>query len=136
MNDLKINLLINVDVLESQKMSINFDNNIVHIKTCEMKASINLHIRKNFYIKRIIRVKKTFTVYSETTNVFITYNEILSNDRNFLFESHCSENLSREDEVYTHIIDSFFFFVQVNNVIAKSIILSRRVKLNTVIEYN
>ena len=101
-----------------------------------MKTFINSYTKKNSYIKRIIRVKKTFTIYLKTTNVFIIYNEDLSNDKNFLFESHCSKNLSRENDVYTHIIDSFFFFVQVNNVIARSIILSRRVKLNTVIEYN
>ena len=117
-------------------MSINFDNNMIHIKICKMKTFINSHIKKNSHIKRIIRVKKTFTIYSKTTNVFITYNENLSNDKNFLFESHYSENLRRKNEIYAYIIDFSFFFVQINNVIAKSIILLRRVKLNIMIKYN
>ena len=108
-NDLKINLLIDIDVFKSQKISINFDNNIVYIKTYEIKTLINSHIKKDSHIKRIIRVKKTFIIYLKTTNVFITYNENLLNDRNFLFESYCSENLNRENEVYAHIIDFLFF---------------------------
>ena len=57
-NDLKINLLIDVDVFESQKMSINFDNNVVHIKICETKTFINSHIKKILILNVLFALKK------------------------------------------------------------------------------
>ena len=48
-------MLVDVDVLKSQKITLNFEHNIFIINSCEVTTTINLINCIKFYIKRIIR---------------------------------------------------------------------------------
>ena len=54
-NNLKTNIFVNIDVLKSQKITLNFEHNIFIINSCEVTTTINLINCIKFYIKRIIR---------------------------------------------------------------------------------
>ena len=137
-NDLKINIFIDVDVLTSQRMSLNFERYIFTIDNCEnIKIIIDSINRVKSHVKRIVRIRKTFIVqFDELTYMSMTHRDNLSNDKNFLFEFQCVEHLRHDDDVFAHIIDVLLFFVQIYNTTNSSIVLSRRVKLNFVIKYN
>ena len=136
-NDFKINMLVDVNVLKSQRMIVNFDHNILVIESCEIKIVIDSVSRVKSHFKRIIRNQKIFTIlFDELTKVSIIFHDDLSFDRDFFFESQCSKYLNQNDDVFAHIVDANLFFVQVHNIIDFSIILSRRVKLKSVIKYN
>ena len=136
-DDLKINMLVDVNVFKSQKMIVNFDHNILIIENCDVKIVIDSINRVKSHFKRIIRNQKIFTIlFDELTKVSIIFHDDLSFDRDFFFESQCSKYLNQNDDVFAHIVDANLFFVQIHNIIDFSIILSRRVKLKSVIKYN
>ena len=53
-NDLKINMLVDVNVLKSQKIIVNFDHNILTIDICDVKVVIDSINRVKLYFKHII----------------------------------------------------------------------------------
>lgn len=137
-NNFKINLLLEIDVLESQKMILDFDKHLVKIDVYQdFTTLINVINKANSHIKRIIRARKTFIVQLRTiVNVLIIYHNELLNDKNFLFESQCSKYLEHDDEVFAHIMNASLFFIQIHNAIEALVILLRRARLDIVIEYN
>ena len=137
-DDLKTNMLIDVDVLASQRMSLNFERYIFIIDNCEnIKTIINSINRVKSHVKKTIRIQKTFIVqFDELIYVSITFRDDLSNNKKNFFESQCVEHLSHDDDVFAHIIDVSLFFVQIYNATNSSIVLSRRVKLSFVMKYN
>ena len=88
-------------------------------------------------MKRIIRNQKVYIVlFNEIIKISMIFNDDLSIDRNFLFESQCNAYLNQNDDVFVYIIDANMFFVQVHNTSNSSIILSRRARLNLIMKYN
>ena len=75
-------------------------------------------------------------MFNKLIKILIIYYNALSNNCNFLFESYCQYNLNYNKKIYAYIINNNFFKMLVRNVIIKLITLTRRVKLNTIIEYN
>ena len=137
-NDFKINIFIDVDVLTLQRINLNFERYTFTIDNCEnIKIIIDSINRVKSHIKRIVRVRKIFIVqFDELTLVSMTYQNDLSNDKIFLFESQCVEHLRHDDDVFVHIIDVLLIFIQIYNTTNSSIVSSRRVKLNFLIKYN
>ena len=48
-------MFVNVNVLKSQKITLNFEHNIFIINSCKITTTINSINRVKFYIKHIIR---------------------------------------------------------------------------------
>ena len=93
--------------------------------------------RQKTEIKRIIRVKDIVIVSIKVIiNVSISYNENLPFDRDFLFESQCAEYLDDDDDVLTHIVDVEFHHVMIKNIINYVVQLSKRTRLDSIIEFN
>lgn len=67
--------------------------------------------------------------------ISIDYHNNLFNDRDFLFESQCVHELKNENEVFVYIMNSSFSFMQLRNAITRSIILLKRARLKSMIEY-
>lgn len=62
-NNLKINLFIEINMLKLQKIILNFDYYLVRINVCiNFIVFINVINRTNLYIKRIIRIRKIFII--------------------------------------------------------------------------
>ena len=68
--------------------------------------------------------------------IFVNFDDYLFNDRNFLFESQCQYDFDFENEMYIHVVDVNLSRILMRNTINLSIILTRRIKLDTIIEYN
>ena len=68
--------------------------------------------------------------------MFVNFHDYLFNDRDFLFESQCQYDFDFENEIYTHVVDVNLSRILMRNTINLSIILTRRIKLDTIIEYN
>ena len=112
MNKLDVNMLIDVNVLKSQKMTLNFDINKFIINNCDVQANIDSIIRFKLYLKRIIRNQKVYIVlFDEIVKIPVTFSDDLSVDRNFLFEFQCNEYLNQNDDVFVHIMNVNLFFV-------------------------
>ena len=111
-DDLKANILVNVDVLKLQKIILNFEHNIFIINNYNITTTINLINRDKLYIKRIIRNQKTFIVlFNELIKILIIFQDDLSNDKNFLFKFQCFVYLNQNESVYAYIINLNLLFI-------------------------
>ena len=141
-NDLIVNLLFVTDVIISQQIILNFKNRVIYINICNVTVFIDVVTRKNLNIKRTMRMRKIFVViFNQTANVSIIYQRFnrktyLFKDRKYFFESQCSQYLNDENDMFVHLIDLFFFFVQVHNISSYSVKLFKQVKLRTFVEYD
>ena len=62
-NDFNINLLIENDILISKNMIVDLNRRKLIINNCEnLKISIKMKARKNFYVRRIIRARQTYII--------------------------------------------------------------------------
>ena len=66
----------------------------------------------------------------------MSYNENLSIDRNFLFESQCAKYLNDDDDVLIHIFDVEFHHVIIKNIINYVVQLFKRIRFDSIIEFN
>ena len=98
-DDLKTNILIDIDVIKLQKMNLFFVNNTLIIDVCKnLKISIDMIIKTNLNIRRTIRAQHVSIIFSHfSIKITIIYQKIdkqhdrLSNDRDYLFEFQCSK---------------------------------------------
>ena len=94
-NNFDVNMFIEINVLKSQKMTLNFNSNKFIINNCDVQIDINSIIRFKSNVKRIIRNQKIYIVLSnEIIKILVIFNNDLSNDRNFLFEFRCNQYLN------------------------------------------
>ena len=95
------------------------------------------HCEKNVDQKRIIRFKINFKISIEIiVQMSISYHDNLSNDRDFFFEFQCNQFLDLNENVFVHIVDAFLNHVMIRNIIQHFVILQKRVRLITLIDYN
>ena len=137
-DDFAVNLLLSNDVIYFQNMKIDSKKRRLIIEKCEnIRVSFEMHNRSKSHVKRIIRFRQTYTLMSnDLTKISVIYHDLLSNDKDFLFESQCSYDLKYEKKVYAHVVDNNLSKMFVRNVTSESITLVKRIRLNTVIEYN
>lgn len=137
-NDLKTNILINMNVMRFQKMKLDAKNNTLIIDACkDFVVFIDIVTKLVSNIKRIVRSRKKMTISTHFIVLIpIIYYEDLSNDRDMLFESQCLIELSIDDEIMTYIVDSSLSKILVRNTNNISIQLSRRERLDTIVNYN
>ena len=71
-------------------------------------------------------------------NISISYTNIFSENRDFLFELELptSYNLDINNDIFIYTVDAIITFVQARNFKKTLIILSRRIRLDTVVKYS
>ena len=137
-DDFAANMLLANDVIYSQDIKIDFEKRRLTIVKCEsLRVSIEMLSRTTSHVKRTIRSRQTYILQSDDfAKIFVTYHDFLSDDRDFLFESHCQYDLEYDDDVYAHIVNSNLFKMFVRNVTSQLITLAKRARLDMIIEYN
>ena len=94
-DNLKANMLVNVNIFKFQKIIVNFNHNILIIDNCNVKIVINSINRVKLHFKRIIRNQKTFTIlFNKLIKILIIFYNDLSINKNFFFESQCLKYLN------------------------------------------
>ena len=73
-----------------------------------------------------------------TTNIPMNYQGQIPTDRDFFSELQFNFNhyLKNNGGMFAHIVDVFLNFVQIYNAIVLPITIPRRIKFNSIIEYN
>ena len=72
-NDFDANFLLNNNILISKNMIVDLHHRKLIINNCEnLKISIKMKTRKNFHVKRILRVKQTYIIiFNKITEISI-----------------------------------------------------------------
>lgn len=135
--DLKANMLIGIDTLEPQGISIDFTTASAKIRACEeLTVPVNVHAKAQAHTKRTVKSKSAMTVPARSTiQVPVAYKGMLA-DRDFLFEPECAQDFGTEGGVFAHIIDSSMTFVNVHNATDAPVRLPRKARLGSIVEFD
>ena len=139
--NLKCKIFLKMNILNAKQMNIDLINKIIIIFICKnLVISIKIIFKSNIRIKKIVHSKKKIIISSKSVVKISTYfkKKKLSDNRDYLFEFNQTNFIAIFEKVesfYTHICDYNFSFVQIKNDLFISMILFKRVRLNTLTEY-
>ena len=107
-NELRVNMLINMNIQEIESIKINISKCQLKIENCvEFSIAINV-VDVDKRVDRLIRIKKIISLlFYSIINVFIQIrdNFCLSIDKNYIFHSKINFELKSKNDVYFHIVD-------------------------------
>ena len=136
--ELKTKIFLDNDILNSKRMSINVDKQMIIIENCKnIKIQLNV-INVESSIKRVTRVNETikisiksiFTIFfklREKNNLFI--------ERDFMFTFSRIERLDSNENVFFHIIDAHTKMIQINNINFENVYIFKNTRLKFVQKY-
>ena len=139
--NLKCKLFFEMNILEAKQIIINLINKIMIIFICKnLIIFIKIVSKPNARIWRVMHFKnQTVIFFKSITQVFIYMkNKSLSNDRNYFFEfdqKQLTISLKKLNDFYIHICHDNVTEIHVKNDKNMTIKISRRVRLNTLTEY-
>ena len=131
------NVILKNDVLVSQKIFINFLIQNFRIEVCKnIQIFLNIHIKTNFSTNRFIKNKSDVLIlFKNIIKFFITYNGFLSDNKDFLSEPN-KFKLKQKNEIYSHIMNHNFSFIQLKNDFKSQVWLKKQVVVSKLIEFN
>ena len=139
--NLKCKIFLRMNILNAKQMKINLFNKIMMIFICKnLIISIRIALKPNAQIRRVMHSKNEIVIFVKSVIKMSTYlkKKKLFENRNYLFESNQTNFvvvLKKIENFYIHICDCNLSFVQIKNNLFMSIILFKRVRLDTLIEY-
>ena len=136
-DDLKANLLIGNDTMVPQGMCVDLDTRTCKFGKCQaLETPIDVITKSRPNLRRTIRNKANVTIApGATVAVPVAYNGEIPQDRDFLFEPECSQDLGVTGGVFAHVVDSSISMIQVYNATAAPVRLPRKAKLGALCEY-
>ena len=136
-NDLKANILLDNDILGPKDIVLHVEKGKLTIDSCgDFSAPLSVVAKDDVRVKRTIRAQANVIISAHSCFAIpIKLRESKLSDRDMLFNSDHIERLDKEDEVFVHLVDSNFFFVQARNTIDQSIVITRSERLGTLNEY-
>ena len=131
-DDLKINIFIENNVINVENFFINFQKKIVYVKKCKIIIFIEIKFFKTFIVQRSIYLKKIITIFSYAKLVIFIHllNNNFSHFRNFLFESKKIYHVF----MYVRLINVFIEIVIIRNNNDRLIQISRNIRLKKIFE--
>ena len=130
-DDLKANMLIDNDCIDSKKIIVNSADDIAHIDSCDVIVAVNVKISR-IIVQISVHARKTIVVSSQFEMTMSVHYIIILSDRDFLFESTNQLNLS----LYAHLINVETHNIVIRNDENKVVQLSRNCRVDRMIEVN
>ena len=130
-DNLKANLLVGMDILGPEGVIIDLPNESVIFSRCgNVSVPVQATARDNVRIRRVVRSEKRQIVPPKSTG---TVQVALKGkgplpDRDFMFEPEMQG-------AYAHLVDSNFNFVSIRNDTNSSLVIPRRHRIGSVVEY-
>ncbi len=129
-NDLKVNMLIDNDILESKRFFIDDFNSRVIIVSCnDMIILIEIRIFSKNIINKVLHVRSITMISSHSIALIIIHSANLFTNRDFLFEF-----MNIDVSLYAHIIDVITNAIMTKNEFSRCIKISRNTRLDMIIE--
>ena len=131
--NLKINMLIDNDIIVFENIVTNVDKQKITIRNCDITIFMKIRFRIIHVQQRSIHVKKIIILSSRTQLIIIVhdfFDELFVN-RDFLFEFDDIEFI-----LYAHFVDFFIKIILITNNTNVSIKISRNFRLKKFVELN
>ncbi len=122
---LKVNMLIENDILRSKEIIIDVQQKIAIIRNCEnLIIEVKIHQRESFVKRNVVNQFAILVSFDFYVKIFYKIKNLFTN-RDFLFESSSEVSIF----IYTHVIDARTTDVIIRNEFAKLMKISRNFKL-------
>ena len=108
-DNLKVNMLININFIESKKIDINIFNRTAYIDNCDVIAVLKVCISR-IIVQTFVHARKIIIVSFRSKTTISIYYSTISADKNFLFELN-ELNFS----LYAHLVNFKFKHILVKN---------------------
>ena len=110
--NLKINMLINNNIIVLKNIFVNFTNQITNIRNCNVDVSLKIRFKVAHIQQRFVHVKKIIVLSSRIQLIVVVHNffDNLSFDRDFFFESN-----DIEFTFYVYFVDFFTKIILITN---------------------
>ena len=133
-DDLKTNMLIDSNILSSEKMLIDYNKKILVLNYCR---GMKIFMQMKFFrekINKMIRVYDVITILAHfSALIFIKLrSKAFFEDKNFMFISSKTNRFDLDDEILFHIIDAHLCAVQINNITNRVVIIVKNIRLNVI----
>ncbi len=128
MNDLKINMLIDNDILDFEEIFIDDVNNKTTIFSCNMIISIKIRTFSKNMINKSLHVCFITIILFYSMMIILIHAE-LSTNKDFLFEF-----VDLDVSFFAHTMNSFITVIMTKNDFSKSIKIARNDRLEMIIE--
>ena len=135
--DLKVNVLVGIDILAPERMLVDLDTRTVKIRTCGgLLAPITVATRYNPNTRRVVRAKgRTVLPPYSYLQVPVKFKD-LPGDRDFIFEPDYDHDLGEKGGLYSHVVDAALSFVQFRNDTEKPVTIQRHARLGMITGFN
>ena len=110
-DDLKINMFFENDIMKSERIVINITKKIVVVNNIDVTIFLKTRFVKNV-IQKSMHLRKIVVVFSRFEMKIVVHNACLSKNKNFLFEL---DDDIVELIMYAHIVDVFTFSILIRN---------------------
>ena len=128
-DNFKINMFIDNDVIDVEKIIINSVKRKIFIINIDVIVSIKVKSSKTS-IQRLVHIRKTTVISSLTKMIVFIHYSFLSTNKDFLFEFVDDINLT----LFAYIIDTFIFAVMIRNDESQTIKIFRNFRLKRINE--
>ena len=128
-DNFKINIFINNDVIDVEKIIINSIKRETFIINIDVIVSIKVKSSK-ISIQRLVHIRKIIIISSLTKIIVFIHHSSLSTNKDFLFEFVDDINLT----LFVYMIDTFIFVVMIRNDEHQTIKISRNFRLKWINE--
>jgi hypothetical protein len=117
-----------MNIIEPENINVFTSINRIIINSCQnLQISVQIRMKEDDRIKRIIQIKKRLTISARLTviiPIFIRKKIKLSEIRNFIFEPIFFDTIKLEKEITTTIMNAYMIYVEIRNITNKSIIIN------------
>ena len=116
-NEFKIELFIEINIMNSKIISIDSTNKRMTIKNCDIVASFNVTSKKK-RVNRIMRIIVFIIIsFFTTMSISMKFRErVISIDKNYSFHFTSNVRFDFDDDFYAAIVDVNIVVVQIRNV--------------------
>ena len=135
-DDFKTKMLIDMNIMKSKKIILNFANKRLTMKNCEIIAFLNVKFKKK-RVDKIMRIT-IFIIISFRFIVFVSIKFrklFISQNKDYMFHFQFDARFDFDDDFCFHITNVNITVVQVRNVTNKPCVLFKNVKMNRLRNY-
>ena len=129
-DNFKTNMLLNNDVIESEKIDVNIFKKTIYIESCEIIASLKIRTSK-IVVQISIHARKITVIFFRFELIFSMHYTIVSFDRDYFFESN-----ELKLSLYVHLINFNIKQIIVRNENNQIVHIFRNYRVDHIIEIN
>ena len=129
-DDLKINMFLENDIMKSKRIVINITKKFVVVNNIDVTIFLKTRFVKNV-IQKSMHLRKIVVIFSRFEMKIVVHNTCLSKNKNFLFEF---DDDIVELIMYAHIVDVFTFSILIRNDKNFLIKIFKNYRLDKIIE--